>query len=107
MQVMGQLGHRECQTTGSTADIEHEFAIRETAKSDQQWRKMAAPLFANVASVTGVDLTDPFVEFARGRNADPRISFQTADARALPFENNSFDRVFSTPRLGAALHRTP
>jgi len=53
------------------------------------------PEIANVASVTGVDLTESFVEFARGRNTDPRVSFQTADARALPFENNSFDRVFS------------
>jgi len=35
------------------------------------------------------------VEFARARNADPKISFQQADACALPFENNSFDRAFS------------
>jgi ubiquinone/menaquinone biosynthesis C-methylase UbiE len=53
------------------------------------------PEIANVASVTGIDLTESFVEFARGRNTDPRISFQTADARALPFENNFFDRGFS------------
>jgi len=53
------------------------------------------PEISNVSEVIGIDLTDSFVEFARGRNADPRISFQTADARALPFENNSFDRVFS------------
>ena len=56
---------------------------------------LTLPEIANVASVTGVDLTNSFVEFARGRNTDPRISFQTADARALPFENNSFDRAFS------------
>jgi len=53
------------------------------------------PEIANVASVTGIDPSESFVEFARGRNTDPRISFQTADARALPFESNSFDRVFS------------
>ena len=53
------------------------------------------PEIANVASVTGVDLTQSFVEFARGRNTDPRISFRQADARALPFEDNSFDRAFS------------
>jgi ubiquinone/menaquinone biosynthesis C-methylase UbiE len=53
------------------------------------------PAIAHVVSVTGVDLTDSFVEFARGRNTDPRISFQTADASALPFVNDSFDRVFS------------
>ena len=53
------------------------------------------PEIANVASVTGIDLTEPYVEFARARNADPRISFRQADARALPFEDNSFDRAFS------------
>ena len=53
------------------------------------------PEFANVASVTGIDLTEPYVDFARVRNADPRISFRQADARALPFEDNSFDRAFS------------
>lgn len=31
----------------------------------------------------------------RARNADPRISFERADARALPFEEASFDRAFS------------
>ncbi len=53
------------------------------------------PEIANVAAVTGIDLTEPFVEFARARNSDPRISFQSADARVLPFEDNSFDRAFS------------
>jgi SAM-dependent methyltransferase len=53
------------------------------------------PEIANVAGVTGIDLTEPFVEFARARNTDPRISFQSADARVLPFEDNSFDRAFS------------
>jgi ubiquinone/menaquinone biosynthesis C-methylase UbiE len=53
------------------------------------------PEIANVAGVTGIDLTGPFVEFARARNADPRVSFQRGDARVLPFEDNSFDRAFS------------
>src|SRR5580704_932726 len=53
------------------------------------------PEIANVAGVTGIDLTEPFVEFARARNTDPRLSFQSADARLLPFEDNSFDRAFS------------
>jgi ubiquinone/menaquinone biosynthesis C-methylase UbiE len=55
----------------------------------------ALPHIANVATITGVDLTAAFVEFARARTTDPRISFQTADARALPFNDNSFDRAFS------------
>jgi SAM-dependent methyltransferase len=53
------------------------------------------PEIANVSAVTGVDLTQAFVEFARTSNTDPRISFQSADARVLPFEDNSFDRAFS------------
>ena len=55
----------------------------------------ALPEIANVAAVTGIDLTEPFVEFARAHNTDPRISFQSADARVLPFEDNSFDQAFS------------
>jgi SAM-dependent methyltransferase len=36
-----------------------------------------------------------YVEHARARNADPRITFEQADARALPFSDASFDRAFS------------
>ena len=53
------------------------------------------PEISNVAGVTGIDLTEPFLEFARARNTNPQISFQQADARVLPFEDNSFDRAFS------------
>jgi len=53
------------------------------------------PDFANVAAVTGIDLVEAYVEFARAHNTDQRITFQQADARALPFEDNSFDRAFS------------
>jgi ubiquinone/menaquinone biosynthesis C-methylase UbiE len=53
------------------------------------------PEIANIAGATGVDLTGPYVEFARTRNTDPRISFQPADARTLPFADKSFDRAFS------------
>ena len=55
----------------------------------------ALPQIAKVASVTGIDLTDAYVEFSRSQNTDPRITFRAADARALPFEDNSFDRAFS------------
>ena len=53
------------------------------------------PQIANVASITGIDLTEAYVDFARAHNNDPRINFQQADARALPFEDNSFDQAFS------------
>jgi SAM-dependent methyltransferase len=55
----------------------------------------ALPQVANIASGTGIDLTDAYLEFSRAQNTDPRITFRAADARALPFEDNSFDRPFS------------
>lgn len=55
----------------------------------------ALPEFANVSAVVGVDLAQGYVEFAKTRNKDPRISFQQADARSLPFEDKSFDRAFA------------
>ena len=53
------------------------------------------PEIANVAEVTGIDLTEPYLEFACARNSDPKTNFRQADAQALPFEDNSFDRAFS------------
>ena len=50
---------------------------------------------ANVSAAVGVDLAPGYVEFARSRNKDSRITFQQADARSLPFEDNSFDRAFA------------
>jgi ubiquinone/menaquinone biosynthesis C-methylase UbiE len=35
------------------------------------------------------------LEFARARNSDPKVNLRQADAQALPFEDNSFDRAFS------------
>ena len=55
----------------------------------------ALPEIANVRSATGIDLTEAFLEHARARNHDPRITFKPADARALPFDDKSFDRAFS------------
>ena len=55
----------------------------------------ALPEFADVAAVTGIDLAQGYVDFARARNTDPRITFQQADACTLPFEDKSFDRAFS------------
>jgi SAM-dependent methyltransferase len=53
------------------------------------------PEIANVATVTGIDLTEGFVKFARAHNKDPRINFEQGDARVLPIADNSFDRAFS------------
>jgi len=43
------------------------------------------------AHVTGTDFADAMVEEARRRN--PRLTFEAADAEALPYPDASFDRV--------------
>ena len=53
------------------------------------------PEIANVAAVAGIDQAEIYVNHARARNTDPRITIQQADARALPFGDASFDRAFS------------
>ena len=55
----------------------------------------AVPKLADVSGVTGIDLTPGFVAFATSRNTDRRINFEQGDARALPFEDDFFDRAFS------------
>jgi ubiquinone/menaquinone biosynthesis C-methylase UbiE len=55
----------------------------------------ALPEVANVAAVTGIDQAEVYLEYARKRSGDPRFTFRHADARALPFSDNSFDRAFS------------
>jgi SAM-dependent methyltransferase len=50
---------------------------------------------ANVATVTGIDQADVFLDYAQKRSADPRFTFRHADARALPFADGSFDRAYS------------
>ncbi|MFS2180439.1 methyltransferase domain-containing protein [Rhizobium pisi] len=45
--------------------------------------------------IAAIDYSPVFVEAAKGRNTDPRITIQQADACALPFEDNSFDRALS------------
>jgi len=45
--------------------------------------------------VRGVDLAQPYIEHARHHNEDARIAFEVADACALPYAAQSFDRVLS------------
>jgi SAM-dependent methyltransferase len=56
---------------------------------------LALPQFADIAAATGIDVSTGYVEYARSRNTDHRLRFEHADARALPFANQSFDRAFS------------
>ena len=50
---------------------------------------------SKVSEVQAVDLAPAYVEHARRRNQDRRISFQVGDACALEFPAHSFDRVLS------------
>ncbi|WP_410621713.1 class I SAM-dependent methyltransferase [Amycolatopsis sp. cmx-8-4] len=48
---------------------------------------------ADPAEVVGVDPSDQFLKTARAGLTDPRATFQVADARSLPFEDDRFDVV--------------
>ncbi len=50
---------------------------------------------AKVAAATGIDLSEAYTDFARGRSDDARITFDTGDACALPHPDGAFDRVVS------------
>jgi len=47
--------------------------------------------------VTGVDISDKMIEWARKRaqrkSIEPQVQFRTVDAQELPFEDNLFDAV--------------
>jgi SAM-dependent methyltransferase len=47
------------------------------------------------AKIVAVDMAETFLSFARARAGDANITFQQADACALPFPEASFDRVLS------------
>lgn len=51
---------------------------------------LAAP-----AKVTGIDASEGYIAYARGRIHDPRILFQVGNLQALPFEASAFDVVVS------------
>ncbi len=55
----------------------------------------ALPRKANVSEIAAIDFSPVFVEAARRRNEDTRISIQQADACALPFADARFDRALS------------
>lgn len=57
---------------------------------------LALPGLGNVASVTGIDPVATFIDAARARSTDPRITFDLGDARALPYADASFDRAYSS-----------
>ena len=54
--------------------------------------RLVAALGAD-ARITATDLNAPMLGVARGKIADPRISWQQADALTLPFADATFDAV--------------
>jgi len=46
-------------------------------------------------SVTGIDLSAPYVEFARRRAAGSNVKFDVGDALNLPYSDSTFDRTLS------------
>jgi len=51
--------------------------------------------FADLGEISAIDYSPVFVEAANRRNTDPRIKIQQADACALPFEDDTFDRALA------------
>jgi len=46
-------------------------------------------------SVTGIDPSAGFVDYARAHVSDPRVTFEVADAQSLPMQSARFDAVVS------------
>ena len=48
-----------------------------------------------ILSVRGLDVSPAYIEHAKCRNSDARLSFEVGDACALPFPDASFDHAIS------------
>lgn len=55
----------------------------------------ALPQAADVMEVAAIDYSPVFVEAARRRNTDPRVTIAQGDACAIPFPDGRFDRALS------------
>jgi len=55
----------------------------------------ALPLAAEVSEIAAIDYSPVFVEEARRRNTDPRITITQGDACALSFPDGRFDRALA------------
>jgi SAM-dependent methyltransferase len=47
------------------------------------------------SSIEAFDFSPAYIAYAKARGADPRINFQTADACAIPFSDETFDLTLS------------
>jgi SAM-dependent methyltransferase len=48
-----------------------------------------------VSKIVGIDASKSFLEYARSRYSDPRLTFELGDAQKLTFADASFDRCVS------------
>jgi SAM-dependent methyltransferase len=49
----------------------------------------------NHTAIVGIDVSEPYVAFARARNKDSRITFDIGDVVSLPYPSGHFDRAVS------------
>ena len=69
-------------------------SVLETAAGSGAVTRALAPILAPDASYVVTDLNQPMLDYAKSRQgADSRISWQQADAQALPFGDAAFDLV--------------
>jgi ubiquinone/menaquinone biosynthesis C-methylase UbiE len=50
---------------------------------------------SDLREIRAIDYSPTFVEAARQRNTDPRVTIEQADATALPFPDGKFDRALA------------
>lgn len=63
----------------------------------------ARALAERAREVVGIDLSEPMLRIARRKSRAPNVTFRQADARALPFDDASFDVAC----ISFALHEMP
>jgi ubiquinone/menaquinone biosynthesis C-methylase UbiE len=69
-------------------------AVLETAAGSGVVTRALAPILGPDASYAVTDLNQPMLDYAKARQgADSRITWQKADAQALPFADGTFDLV--------------
>jgi len=49
-----------------------------------------------ITKIVGLDSSTGFIEYARSRNLDPRVTFEVGNAQSLPFPDDCFDRCLSS-----------
>lgn len=53
---------------------------------------LALAASTSCSEIIGIDSSTAYIEFARGRIANPRMRFEVGDARSLPYPDSYFDK---------------